>query len=148
MTRFAMLCAALALAACSTRDENATVGDSAGGMMAPGTAGAAGDSSAMSGTSGTGGTAGVSGSANASGTAGTTGGTGGTAGTSGTTGASGTAAAGAQNQTQSGVTNAKTGASTLGPNIKKVEPTQGAAVTRKGQTLKPGGDSVKTPPPR
>jgi hypothetical protein len=130
MKHFAMLCAALAVAACSTRDKS--VADTAGGAMsadttmgagmsAGGTAGTASDTGAMSGTS--------------SGTAGTSG-TG--TGTSGT----GTAAAGSTNQTQSGVTNAKTGQSTLGPNIRKADPTQGAAVTRKGQTLKPGGDSV------
>jgi hypothetical protein len=51
--------------------------------------------------------------------------------------------AGATNQTQTGVTNTKTGASTLGPNVKKVTPTQGAAVTSKGDVLKRGGDSVK-----
>ena len=47
----------------------------------------------------------------------------------------GTPAASAKNQTQSGVTNAKTGTSTLGPGIKKAEPTQGQAVTSKGDTL-------------
>jgi hypothetical protein len=44
-------------------------------------------------------------------------------------------AASAKNQTQSGVTNAKTGKSTLGPGIKKTDPTQGQAVTSKGDTL-------------
>jgi hypothetical protein len=41
----------------------------------------------------------------------------------------------AKNQTQSGVTNAKTGKSTLGPGVKKTDPTQGQAVTSKGDTL-------------
>src|SRR5512132_2803571 len=43
-----------------------------------------------------------------------------------------TPAASAKNQTQSGVTNAKTGTSTLGPGIKKAEPTQGHAATSEG----------------
>ena len=47
----------------------------------------------------------------------------------------GKAAAGAANQTQSGVTNAKTGKSTLGSGVKKAEPTQGQPVTSKGDTL-------------
>ena len=47
----------------------------------------------------------------------------------------GKTASNAGNQTQSGVTNAKTGKSTLGPGIKKAEPTQGQAVTSKGDTL-------------
>jgi hypothetical protein len=50
-----------------------------------------------------------------------------------TTGAKTSASAG--NQTQSGVTNAKTGKSTLGPGVKKTEPTQGQPVTSKGDTL-------------
>ena len=41
----------------------------------------------------------------------------------------------AANQTQSGVTNAKTGKSTLGPGVKKTDPTQGQPVTSKGDTL-------------
>ncbi|HEU4565731.1 MAG TPA: hypothetical protein VFS05_13815 [Gemmatimonadaceae bacterium] len=55
----------------------------------------------------------------------------------------------AQNQTQSGVTNAKTGQSTLGKGVKKVSPTEGAAVTSKGDTIRQGGDTVKgRQPPR
>ncbi len=45
-------------------------------------------------------------------------------------------------QTQSGVVNPKTGRSTLGPNIKKREPMQGAPVTVKGDTIKKGADTV------
>ena len=130
MKRFAMLCAALAVAACSPKDDR-TVADTAGGAMSADTTMGAGASAGA-----TAGTASDTGAARM----------GGTAGTAGTTG--GTAAAGAQNQTQSGVTNAKTGASTLGPGVRKTEPTQGVAVTRDGQTLKPGGDSVKHRPPR
>jgi hypothetical protein len=50
-----------------------------------------------------------------------------------TTGGKATSSAG--NQTQSGVTNAKTGKSTLGSGVKKAEPTQGQPVTSKGDTL-------------
>ncbi len=50
-----------------------------------------------------------------------------------TTGGKTTSSAG--NQTQSGVTNAKTGASTLGKGVKKAEPTQGQPVTSKGDTI-------------
>ena len=39
------------------------------------------------------------------------------------------------NQTQPGVTNAKTGKSTRGSGVKKTEPTQGQPVTSKGDTL-------------
>lgn len=45
-------------------------------------------------------------------------------------------------QSQSGVTNTKTGKSTLGPKIKKTKPTQGQPVTSKGDTLQQGGDTV------
>jgi len=48
-----------------------------------------------------------------------------------------------KNQDQSGVTNSKTGKSTLGKKVSKTSPTQGAAVTSKGDTLKQGGDSLK-----
>jgi hypothetical protein len=47
----------------------------------------------------------------------------------------GKATSSASNQTQSGVTNAKTGKSTLGSGVKKAEPTQGQPVTSKGDTL-------------
>jgi len=45
------------------------------------------------------------------------------------------------NQSQSGVVN-DSGKSTLGPNVKKVKPTHGAAVTSKGDTLRKGGDTT------
>jgi hypothetical protein len=54
----------------------------------------------------------------------------------------GTATGAAENQTQVGVTNSKSGKSTLDTNLKKLEPTQGQAVTSKGDTL------VKRKPPR
>jgi Ni/Co efflux regulator RcnB len=47
------------------------------------------------------------------------------------------------NQSQSGMTN-KQGHSTLGPKVKKTTPTQGHAVTAKGDTLSP--DSSRKPP--
>jgi hypothetical protein len=48
-------------------------------------------------------------------------------------------------QTQSGVTDAKTGKSTLGPGIKKARPDQGEPVTSKGDTISAGADSTSTP---
>jgi hypothetical protein len=45
------------------------------------------------------------------------------------------------NQSKSGVTNTKTGKSTLGPGATKARPDQGQPVTSKGDTLKRGGDS-------
>jgi hypothetical protein len=46
------------------------------------------------------------------------------------------------NQTKSGVTNSKTGKSTLGPGATKTRPDQGQPVTSKGDTLSPGADSA------
>jgi hypothetical protein len=46
------------------------------------------------------------------------------------------------NQTKSGVTNTKTGKSTLGPGVTKTRPDQGQPVTSKGDTLSPGADSA------
>jgi hypothetical protein len=46
------------------------------------------------------------------------------------------------NQTKSGVTNPKTGKSTLGPGVTKTRPDQGQPVTSKGDTLSPGADSA------
>ena len=54
----------------------------------------------------------------------------------------------AANQSQAGVTNAKTGKSTLGPDIKKTRPDQGATVTSKGDTVRKGGDTTRKRPPR
>jgi hypothetical protein len=47
------------------------------------------------------------------------------------------------NQTKSGVTNTKTGKSTLGPGATKTRPDQGAPVTSKGDTVNPGVDSTQ-----
>ncbi len=47
------------------------------------------------------------------------------------------------NQTKSGVTDAKTGASTLGPGATRTRPDQGQPVTSKGDTINPGVDSAR-----
>lgn len=46
------------------------------------------------------------------------------------------------NQTKSGVTDTRTGKSTLGEGVKKTRPDQGQPVVVKGDTLQSGGDSV------
>jgi hypothetical protein len=48
------------------------------------------------------------------------------------------------NQTKSGVTDAKTGESTLGPGVTKTRPDQGQPVTSKGDTINAGVDSATT----
>jgi hypothetical protein len=67
-----------------------------------------------------------------------------------TGGRSGTSASGQDsakaNQTESGVTDPKTGKSTLGKKVTKTRPDQGPPVTSKGDTLKKGGDSVPKSP--
>jgi hypothetical protein len=67
-----------------------------------------------------------------------------------TSGRSGTSASGQDsakaNQTESGVTDPKTGKSTLGKKVTKTRPDQGPPVTSKGDTLKKGGDSVPKSP--
>jgi hypothetical protein len=45
------------------------------------------------------------------------------------------------NQSKSGVTDTKTGKSTLGPGATKTRPDQGQPVTSKGDTINPGVDS-------
>jgi hypothetical protein len=57
------------------------------------------------------------------------------------TGKSGSAGA-KPNQNQSGVTDTRTGKSTLGKGVTKTSPDQGQPVTSKGDTLRSGGDSV------
>ena len=47
------------------------------------------------------------------------------------------------NQTKSGVTNTKTGKSTLGPGVTKTRPDQGQPVTSKGDTVNRGVDSTQ-----
>jgi hypothetical protein len=51
---------------------------------------------------------------------------------------------GVSNQTKSGVTNTKTGKSTLGPGVTKTRPDQGQPVTAKGDTVSSGPDSNAT----
>ena len=46
------------------------------------------------------------------------------------------------NQTKSGVTDTRTGKSTLGRGVTRTRPDQGEPVTSKGDTLRPGGDTV------
>jgi hypothetical protein len=46
------------------------------------------------------------------------------------------------NQTKSGVTDTRTGESTLGEGVTKTSPDQGQPVTSKGDTLRSGGDSA------
>jgi hypothetical protein len=48
------------------------------------------------------------------------------------------------NQTKSGVTDTKTGKSTLGPGATKTRPDEGQPVTAKGDTLNTGSDSSTT----
>jgi hypothetical protein len=59
------------------------------------------------------------------------------------TGAGATGAAN-PNQTKSGVTDTKTGKSTLGKGVTKTRPDQGQPVTSKGDTVRSGGDSVSS----
>lgn len=47
------------------------------------------------------------------------------------------------NQTKSGVTNTKTGKSTLGPGATRTRPDQGQPVTSKGDTINRGVDSAR-----
>jgi hypothetical protein len=47
------------------------------------------------------------------------------------------------NQTKSGVTDTKTGKSTLGPGVTKTRPDQGQPVTSKGDTINQGVDSAR-----
>ncbi len=47
------------------------------------------------------------------------------------------------NQTKSGVTDTKTGKSTLGPGVTKTRPDQGQPVTSKGDTINQGMDSTQ-----
>ena len=134
MKHLAILAAVAVLASCGGGENNATVGDTAGGAVTPGAAGTGtGDTTGMGGTgtgtdTGAGGTTGTG----ATGAAGTTG-------TGGGTGASDSAKA---NQTKSGVTNTETGKSTLGTGVSKTRPDQGTPTTSKGDTL------TQTQPPR
>ena len=118
LDRLALVCAAAAVAACSGGNRD-TAADSA--SMAP-AGGVTTDTGAMGGAAGTGGATGTAADSTNAGTAGVAGGTGGTGATGGTAAGTGTPT----NQTQSGVTNAKTGASTLGSGVKQIDSTAGA----------------------
>lgn len=59
----------------------------------------------------------------------------------GTTSTSGVSDSAKGNQTKSGVTNTKTGKSTLGKGVTKTRPDQGQPVTSKGDTVSSGPDS-------
>lgn len=100
MRHSAIVAAALLLMACSRGDDSRS--DTAAGTVSP--AGTASDTGAARTDSATAATA-----------------AGGTRAGATASGATGTAT----NQTQSGVTNARTGASTLGPGVKQLEPTGG-----------------------
>jgi hypothetical protein len=56
-------------------------------------------------------------------------------------GANGTSDSAKGNQTKSGVTDTKTGKSTLGKGVTKTRPDQGQPVTSKGDTVSSGPDS-------
>ena len=56
-------------------------------------------------------------------------------------GASGASDSAKGNQTKSGVTNTKTGKSTLGKGVTRTRPDQGQPVTSKGDTVSPGADT-------
>jgi len=58
------------------------------------------------------------------------------------TGTSGTSDSAKGNQTKSGVTNTKTGKSTLGKGVTRIRPDQGQPVTSKGDTVSAGPDST------
>lgn len=112
------------------------------------------DSSGMSGSMGTSDTSGTSGMSGSMGTSDTssTSGTSGMSDTGRTDAArTGSAASGSRmrsdsakaNQAENGVTNTKTGKSTLGPGVNKTRPDQGQPVTSKGDTVNPGMDSTQ-----
>ena len=139
MRHAAILATALLLMACSKKDDT-NISDTAAGAVAP--ASTAADTGAMRDSAGA--RSGAAASPTARGTASGTAGTAGTA--SAGTGTAGTGTAGTvPNQTQSGVTNAKTGASTLGPNIKKLEPTAGKTTVNREQGVVRDTVRTKTP---
>jgi hypothetical protein len=133
MKRIAIMAALVAVAACNKADKGATTDTSSvGGAVAP----ASDSTGAMGNSSGTMGGSSMSADSSSM-KSGAMGGA-----MSGDTSTS-KSAGGVKNQSQSGVTDSS-GKSTLGPNVTKTSPTQGAAVTSKGDTLKKS-DSTKTP---
>jgi hypothetical protein len=123
------LCVALIAACNGNRRDNDTGAAGAGnesGSMQGGAAGTGTDTGmTMRDTTAPSGAAGAVGTDTAQGT--------------GKVGASGSAKS---NQTKSGVTNTKTGKSTLGPGATKTSPDQGQPVTAKGDTLQTARDST------
>lgn len=122
-SHLAVTAVALALVACAGRDDDSR-SDTAGGALAPlDTAGQGLAPTDTMATPGMAESAAARDSAAGSRRSGDT-----SAGTSGRAG----------DQTQSGVTDTRTGASTLGPGVTKTSPTQGAPVTSKGDTIARG----------
>lgn len=119
MRRIILMAAGALLVACAKGDDDA-VADSAAGAMVADSAAAGAARPADAGTGGAGMTDTTAGGQGAA---------------AGTTGAAGDSAARDSNQSQSGVTDTRTGASTLGPNVTKTRPDQGQATTSKGDTV-------------
>lgn len=150
MKYLAILCATITVAACSKKN-NATVSDTAGGAVAPATATTGGDTLGTSSTSAKGTDTSMSKmndtsmskmNDTSSTKRDTTGASSDTTASKSKSGASSDTTGGhARNQTQSGMTNTRTGHSTLGHRVKKTTPTQGQPVTAKGDTLKAGADT-------
>lgn len=144
MRPIVLLTAGLVLGACSSGEQNAsTTGDSAMGGVAPAGAGTGATTGGTTGSMGAVDSAAPGSTGAGAGTGGGAGTTGGT-GTGGSTGAAGVAApSGADkgNQSQSGVVDSKTGASTLGPGATSTRPDQNQATTSKGDTV-----ARRTPP--
>ncbi|HEX6536991.1 MAG TPA: hypothetical protein VF041_20565 [Gemmatimonadaceae bacterium] len=144
MKYIGLLCAAFAIAACNKKTGN-TVSETAGGGVAPAAAGT--DTMGTSGTTGAAGTDTTTMPSSSDTTGAATGARSDSmrADSGRTHDSTGASSDTAQNQTQSGMTNAKKGKSTLGPRVKKTTPTSGAPVTSKGDTLRQGGDTSSHP---
>lgn len=139
MRSLTLLATAAILGACSSENREQATIDTAAGSLAPATSGTLADTGvgsmgAVSGAPTTGSTSG--GSAAAAPMADSA--SGGTANRD----TSSRSAANRGNQNQSGVTDTKTGASTLGPDAMKTRPDQGKATTSKGDTV------TRAQPPR
>jgi hypothetical protein len=140
MRNIALLFAAAVLVAGCRAKDNVNDTSAVNDTGAAATPGAVGTPSAPGGVVDTGAMSRDTGMAKRDSAAGKTTGTGGTGDTGAAAGASGGTAGTAgtpANQTQSGVTNAKTGASTLGKDVKKTRPDQGEPTTSKGDTVQP-----------
>ena len=130
MRNIALLFAAAVIAGGCGRKDNANDTSAVNDTGAAAAPGAVGTPNAPGGAVDTGAISRDTGMTHPDSAAGKTGKTGGTAGTAGTAGAP-------ANQTQSGVTDAKTGSSTLGKDVKKTRPDQGEPTTSKGDTIQP-----------